>query len=159
MSQPNHHWVLLFIWFSNLKMHRCTIEWGSGFPKRLLQQWKRHLQVSTSPGEVFLFGSCMFGVFLCCLCSRFCPLGSVAAWVVPGDRTQLGLAVISGRFQTPAPELLCWIVFLPADWCLDLDPTSHGLFFVSVFSFPRLPRSQWRVYVLVFRYSAVEPNL
>lgn len=66
--------------------------------------------------------SCTFDVFFVfSLRSCFGRLESVAAWVVAGDRAQLGLTVIRGEFRETAPELQCWIVTSPAEWYQDSD--------------------------------------
>lgn len=95
------------------------------------------------------------------LCSGFCPLGSAAAWVVAGDRAQLGPIVISGGFVGAAPELQCWVVTSPSECYRDLDlmfPVPPWIGSHECFSpFPRSPHSQWRE-VLVLGYSAVEPS-
>lgn len=77
---------------------------------------RHHLQRQKSV-SMFLLGYCIFGVlpcyfcvvgsgFLCSaiLCSGFSSLGSMALWVIDGDRVQLGPIVISSGFREAAPK-------------------------------------------------------
>lgn len=63
-----------------------------------------------------MLGSCMFWGSFVVLCVCFCPLESMAAWVVAGDTVQLGLIIISGGFRAAAPKRQCWIVNSPTEW-------------------------------------------
>lgn len=71
------------------------------------------------------------------LCSGFCPLGSVAAWILAGDWLHLWLITISNGYEAAAPEHLRWTVSLSAESYQTnsdrMSPGSSGLPHTCVF--------------------------